>query len=356
MESLDTGLIVAIAASLVAWGLVSAKLNLNVAPRWRSWSSGSCSRTIPLSAIDVDVRGETLRSLAEVTLALLLFSDAARVNLRVLRHDARVPLRLLLIGLPLTMALGTAPGGGPVPGSRPLGRGGDRGGGRTDRRRARRPGRRGHARPGAHPPDPERRERVERRHRHTVRDLLHRRYRRRHRRALVDDARRVRSPISASACSSAPPSGSAARCSSSSATSRGWSSPTYRGIGVLALALLAWALSIELGGNGFIGAFVGGLAFGTVVHDPDQQETTLEFDAQTGELLSLIVWFIFGAVLVTALDATTWQTAVFAILALTVVRMVPVAIALVGTRFSPHDDRASSAGSGHAAWPRSCSP
>ena len=123
------------------------------------------------------------------------------------------------------------------------------------------------------------------------------------------------------------------------ATSRGWSSATYRGIGVLALALMAWALSIELSGNGFIAAFVAGLAFGTSIQDPDQQESTLEFDAHSGELLSLIVWFIFGAVLVTALDAATWQTAVFAILALTVVRMVPVAIALVGTRFSRRDDR-----------------
>ena len=118
------------------------------------------------------------------------------------------------------------------------------------------------------------------------------------------------------------------------ATSRGWSSATYRGIGVLALALMAWALAIELSGNGFIAAFVAGLAFGTSVHDPNQQESTLEFDAHSGELLSLIVWFIFGAVLVTALDATTWQTALFAFLALTVVRMAPVAIALVGTRFS----------------------
>ena len=103
---------------------------------------------------------------------------------------------------------------------------------------------------------------------------------------------------------------------------------------MLALALMAYALAIEIGGNGFIGAFVGGLAFGTVVHDPEQQETTLDFDAQTGELLSLIVWFIFGAVLVTALDATTWQTGVFVILALTVARMVPVAIALLGERFN----------------------
>ena len=97
---------------------------------------------------------------------------------------------------------------------------------------------------------------------------------------------------------------------------------------------MAYALAIELGGNGFIGAFVGGLAFGTVVHDPEQQDATLDFDGQAGELLSLIVWFIFGAVLVSALDATTWQTAVFVILALTVARMVPVAIALLGERFN----------------------
>ena len=92
--------------------------------------------------------------------------------------------------------------------------------------------------------------------------------------------------------------------------------------------------SIELAGNGFISAFVAGLAFGTVVHGPTQQEATLEFDSQSGKLLSLIVWFLFGAVLVTALDAVTWQTAVFAILALTVVRMVPVAIALIGEGFT----------------------
>ena len=48
-----------------------------------------------------------------------------------------------------------------------------------------------------------------------------------------------------------------------------------------------------------------------------------------------MVWFLFGTALVTALDATTWRTAVFAILALTVVRMVPVAIALVGSRLTP---------------------
>ena len=107
-------------------------------------------------------------------------------------------------------------GGHPVPGPQPLGRRGDRGRGGPDRRRARRPGRRGHARAGACAADPECRERLERRHRHTVRDLLHRRYRRRHRFELVDDDRRARSATSPSASSSAPPSASVAACSSSS--------------------------------------------------------------------------------------------------------------------------------------------
>ncbi len=103
---------------------------------------------------------------------------------------------------------------------------------------------------------------------------------------------------------------------------------------MLALALLAYTLSIECGGNGFIGAFVGGLAFGTVMHDPKQQEATLGFDAQAGELLSLVVWFLFGATMVPLLDEATWHTTVFVILVLTVVRMVPVAVALIGSGFT----------------------
>ena len=55
----------------------------------------------------------------------------------------------------------------------------------------------------------------------------------------------------------------------------------------------------------------------------------LQFDAGMGSLLSLIVWFVFGAFLVQALDVVTWQSVVFAVLALTVVRMLPVALVLV---------------------------
>ena len=62
---------------------------------------------------------ETLRTLAELTLALVLFTDAAGANLGVLRRVQRLPVRLLLVGLPLTILLGygvgACHGGGAIP-------------------------------------------------------------------------------------------------------------------------------------------------------------------------------------------------------------------------------------------------
>jgi NhaP-type Na+/H+ or K+/H+ antiporter len=335
VETLDTGLIVAIAASLIGWGLVSAKFEaLNISAPIAFVVVGLVLANDPVSAIDVNVHAETLRSLAEVTLALLLFSDAARVNLRVLlRRDAGVELRLLLVGLPLTMAVGTAVAVVLFP----------------------------HLDPWAAaviaaavaPTDAALGAQV-------VEDE--------HVPARIRRILNVESGLNdgiATPFVSFFIAGAVADTVAHSSTGlggslgdlgigvlvgtavglgggflltlsmrHGFASPSYRGLGVLALALLAYALSIELGGNGFISAFVGGLAFGTVVQGPTQQEATLEFDSQSGKLLSLVVWFLFGAVMVTALDAVTWQTAVFAILALTVVRMVPVALALIGEGFT----------------------
>ncbi len=82
MHGLDTELIVAVAGSLVLWGIFSARLAaLNVSAPIAFVFLGFVLANRPVSAIDVHVHSETLRSLAEVTLALLLFSDAARVNL-----------------------------------------------------------------------------------------------------------------------------------------------------------------------------------------------------------------------------------------------------------------------------------
>jgi NhaP-type Na+/H+ and K+/H+ antiporter len=63
-----------------------------------------------LDELDLASTGSTVRALAEATLALVLFSDASRINLRQLRPDVGVPLRLLGIGLPLTIGLGALAG------------------------------------------------------------------------------------------------------------------------------------------------------------------------------------------------------------------------------------------------------
>jgi len=59
-----------------------------------------------LDGIDVASTGSTVRTLAEATLALVLFTDASRIDLGVLRRTFDVPVRLLGLGLPLTIVLG----------------------------------------------------------------------------------------------------------------------------------------------------------------------------------------------------------------------------------------------------------
>jgi NhaP-type Na+/H+ or K+/H+ antiporter len=94
--------------------------------------------------------------------------------------------------------------------------------------------------------------------------------------------------------------------------------------------LFAYATADVAGTNGFVAAFVGGMAFGTIDHHHEQE--ALHFTEQAGTLLSLLVWFAFGAVmLVPGLEDLDWRDVVFAVLALTVVRMVPVALSLLGS-------------------------
>jgi NhaP-type Na+/H+ or K+/H+ antiporter len=99
---------------------------------------------------------------------------------------------------------------------------------------------------------------------------------------------------------------------------------------VLALAVFAYAIALVAELNGFVAAFVAGMAFGTVVTDSE----LLGFAEEAGTSMSLLVWFVFGAVMVVpGFEAAGWRDAVFAILALTVVRMAPVALALAGAGF-----------------------
>ena len=131
----------------------------------------------------------------------------------------------------------------------------------------------------------------------------------------------------------------------------GWSSPGFRPLAILALALFAYSVSVVAGANGFIAAFVGGMAFGAV--DQHNDEAALRFTEEGGTLLSLLVWFIFGAVmLVPGLEGVGWRDVVFALLALTVLRMGARRPRRSRGRGSTASPCSSWAGSGPAAWPR----
>ncbi|MGY1753476.1 cation:proton antiporter domain-containing protein [Blastococcus sp. SYSU D01042] len=111
---------------------------------------------------------------------------------------------------------------------------------------------------------------------------------------------------------------------------RGWASDAFAGVAVLALAGAVYALALVAHGNGFVGAFCGGLAFGAAAGPRGTAE--LAFTEQAGALVGLLVWLLFGAIAVPVLlDSADWTTLLYAVLSLTVVRMVPVALALLGT-------------------------
>jgi NhaP-type Na+/H+ or K+/H+ antiporter len=111
----------------------------------------------------------------------------------------------------------------------------------------------------------------------------------------------------------------------------GWTQASALRLGVLTLPLLAYAGAVVLGGNGFIAAFVAGVFF-----EPEARRLpadALHLVEDVGALLSLALWFLFGAVLndVVERGSITWQIVLYAALALTVARMLPVAAALTGT-------------------------
>jgi len=98
-----------VAASFIVWGLFSDRLERwNVSAPIASVVLGLMATHGPINLVHFELTSSTIRSLAEVTLALVLFTDASRVNARTLRTDVGLPTRLLAIGLPLTIGAGAA--------------------------------------------------------------------------------------------------------------------------------------------------------------------------------------------------------------------------------------------------------
>lgn len=114
------------------------------------------------------------------------------------------------------------------------------------------------------------------------------------------------------------------------AAEREWSTTAFQGIGVISVALLAFVVAELVGGNGFIAAFIGGMVFGNSVRHPCT--FLFEFMATEGELLVLITFLVLGAVMLPdALQHLNWTWVLYATLSLTLVRMIPIGLSLLGT-------------------------
>ncbi len=328
-HDLNIAALAVVSGCVIIWGLVSARLE-----RWDVSAPiafvvlGLVVTHGPTDIIHFNLHSSTIRSLAEVTLALVLFADASRVNVRALRADAALPARLLGIGLPLTIGAGAATAA-LLFGSNGLWVAAAIGAivAPTD------------AALGASIMQDERVP-------SGVRRLLNVES------GLNDGIATpfvnlfIAGAVTTEAVSGTHLSKAVVELVGGAALGiavgvvgavllavarrHGWSSPGVRPLAILALALFAYSTSVVAGTNGFIAAFVAGVAFGTVDHHND--EAALQFTEEAGTLLSLLVWFIFGAVmLVPGLEDLGWRDVVFALLALTLLRMLPVAVALAGT-------------------------
>jgi NhaP-type Na+/H+ or K+/H+ antiporter len=281
-----------------------------------------------LDGIDVDSKSSTVRALAEATLALVLFCDASRVDLRQLRREVGVPLRLLGIGLPLTIALGALAAAGIfgqltveeavilgvvlAPTDAALGQA-----------------------VVTEPRLPQR-----------IREGLNVE-------SGLNDGICVPLLFAAVAVADVESEISEGRGAATllleeigygvvggvaaglliaaivvQAGRRDLIAPTWRQVIPGAGAALAYGTASALGGSGFIAAFVGGIAFRFALgRDPEDLNRLSE---EVGDVLNGVTFVLFGAILLgPALGELTWKLALYAVLSLTLVRMLPVAIAML---------------------------
>lgn len=288
-----------------------------------------------LGEIDVAPTGAGVRTLAEATLALVLFADAARIDLRALRRDHGLPLRLLSIGLPLTIAAG-AVCAALVFGSLGI----------------------AEALVLAvllAPTDAALGQAVVTEPRLPLR---------------VRQGLNVESGLNDGICVPLLLIVLAAAEADAGATSehhavaivleeigfgvaggvvagaiaaaivvlggrRELVEETWLRVIPVAAAALAYGIAAPLGGSGFIAAFVAGMCFGGLVGST-RTERIAPFNEELGELLNGVTFVAFGAVLLgPALDDVTWSVLLYAVLSLTVVRMVPVAVGMLGSGARP---------------------
>jgi NhaP-type Na+/H+ or K+/H+ antiporter len=109
---------------------------------------------------------------------------------------------------------------------------------------------------------------------------------------------------------------------------RGWMSREWRQLSVPVIAVLCFLVATPLRGSGFIAAFVGGLVFGHLLRKKYPDICTLS--EALAYLLTMLSFFLFGALIFgPRISAITWEIALYAFASLTIVRMVPVGLAML---------------------------
>jgi len=318
-----------IAVLLIGYGALSGRLQVTVITQAMVFVAfGLLVGNRVLDLVGVDTANQDVRLLAEATLALVLFTDAAGVNLGTLRREAALPARLLGLGLPLTIVAGTLAGlalfpqldlwtaaalatvlaptdaalGLPVVSNRRL------------------PSR---IRQGLN---------VESGLNDGVcvplliifltlaqaeEGVGH-----------IEPLRVVLEEIGFGTIGGILAGALCALVLRTFAT-RGWMEGTWQQINAVAAPLLAYTVAVALGGSGFIAAFVAGIVFGAMAGERAEHSTFLA--EQSGELLNAVTFLLFGAVLLgPAFADLDWRVALYAVGSLTVVRMLPVALAMLG--------------------------
>jgi len=110
----------------------------------------------------------------------------------------------------------------------------------------------------------------------------------------------------------------------------GWIETEWRPLPVVMLSLACFGVAQTLHGSGFIAAFVGGLLFGYIARK-GTHDLVLDTEG-LGDTLAMLTWALFGCVVIpTVVDLLNWQVIVYALLSLTVIRMLPIVLSLTGT-------------------------
>jgi len=112
--------------------------------------------------------------------------------------------------------------------------------------------------------------------------------------------------------------------------SKGWLSEIWQQVTVVGLAFSAFAIAQSLHGSGYIAAFTGGLLFGYMSNNT-KHELVLAAEG-LGETLALLTWMLFGAMVIgPAFKLFSWHVVLYSILSLTVIRMLPIYLSLTGS-------------------------